>query len=109
MKINNERGIDRLDCNMSIRVGSQQDPFGLRVQVSRLFQKLRAVHLGHLLIDEQECQWLGVQAHLLQLIQRLLTRIGLDDAIAVTIFRFQVVLEFMQDLGEIINDNYRGL
>ena len=44
--------------------------------------------------------------HLFQLIERLLTRIGFDDAKVVAIFLFQVALELMQDLGEIINDNY---
>jgi hypothetical protein len=50
-----------------------------------------------------------VQAHLLQLIQRLFTRSGLDDAKVVAIFLFQVGLEFMPDLGESVNDDYCGL
>ena len=93
---------------MSIRVGGQQDPFGVRLQGSRLFQKLRAVHLRHLLIDQQERYWLVAQAHLFQLIQRLLTRIGRDDAKAVAILLFQVVLKLLPDLGDIINDNDGG-
>ncbi len=93
---------------MSIRVGNQQDPFGRRVQVSRLFQQLRAVHLRHLLIGQQERHWLVVQAHLLQLIQRLPPRIGFDDAKAFAIVLFQVMLEFMQDLGESSYDHYCG-
>src|SRR5713226_8719350 len=93
---------------MSIRVGDQQDPFGLWVQVSHLFQKLRASHLRHLFIDQQKRHWLVAQAHLLQLIERLLTCTGPDDAKVVAIFLFQVVLELMQVLGEIINNDYCG-
>jgi hypothetical protein len=43
----------------------------MRVQGSRLFQKLRAVHLRHLLIDQQERYWFVAQAHLFQLIQHV--------------------------------------
>ena len=55
--------IDRLDSCSRIRVRGQQGTFGPGVQVVRLFQKLRAVHLRHLLIGQQERYLFALQAH----------------------------------------------
>ncbi len=90
---------------MGIRVGNQKDAFCLWIQGARFLQKLRATHLRHMLIDQQECHVLVVEIHLFQLIQCLLARSCLNDTKLVAIFPFQIVRELVQNLGEVINDN----
>ena len=46
--------IDRGDGGIGIRIGRQQDPAGIRVELNGFLEKLRARHSGHPLIDHKK-------------------------------------------------------
>ena len=95
--------VDRLDRDVGVGVGGQQDAAGIGLQLDGLRQELDPGHLRHPLVDHEERHGAAAQGQLANRLQRVVARIGRHDPVLVPVARAQVALDGAQH-GQIVID-----
>ncbi len=101
--------VDAGDRGLRVGIGRQEDPARLREELERLAQELRAGHLGHPLVHEEERDG---SAALLQLpggLEGFAAGAGLEHPVVAAVVLAQVALDRAQHLRVVVDgQNYRS-
>jgi len=105
VEVNDVDGVDR---RARVRVGGQQHPAGVRVNVHRPLEELDAGQPRHPVVREEDRHLVAAQLHLPQRLQGLLAGLGTDDPVPLAVPPAQVTGYSARYTGIIVHgDDHR--
>ena len=102
-------GVDRLDRDIGVGVGGQENAFGVRLQLDGLGQELDPGHARHALVDHEQTDGATAHRQLANGLQRFGPGGGRHDAVVLAVARSQVALNCAQHRRVVVDGEDDGL
>jgi hypothetical protein len=102
-------GVDGADGGFGVRVGGEQDAFGLRIEHHGLLQEVDAGQAGHALVGEEERDGVLSLQQLPADIERRLAGGSAKDAIVLAVVGAQVLHDGFKNAGVVVDGEKNGL